>query len=114
MVKKVQRWVSSYCNSYSFLMINPKFAITKNVGTSGIIKKLSLIQYLRYLICIKYKNIGRFLNNTNYNPLVNLILIWLMFIIDNLILYYNLLHIYNIYGLSIELLIHIELKGLEV
>ena len=52
----------------------------------NLLKKLSLIFWINFFIYKKYKYIGRFLNNNNYNKLVNFFLIILMFLIDNVIL----------------------------
>lgn len=88
-----------------------KFKIYKN---TWIIKKISLIYWVKYLIYIKKKSIGKFLNNSNFNQIVSLMFSLLMFFIDNCILYYGLLQTFYIYGVSFNFLIYLELKSCSI
>ena len=76
-----------------------------------VLKYFSLIFWIRYFVYKKYKHMGKFLNSNNYNTLTNFFFIYLMFFIDNCILYYNLLQTFYLYGLSFNFLIYLELKG---
>ena len=74
----------------------------------------SIIFLFRYVIYKKYRLIGKFLNNNNFNPLITFTFINLMFLIDNCILYNNLLKTFYVYGISLNFLLYLELKGVII
>ena len=73
-----------------------------------------LITPFRYLIYKRYKFLGRYINNTIFNPLITFVLLWIMFIYDNFILYTNIIEKYRIYGISFDFLLHLELKAFSI